>query len=86
MSAVAQRPAKVRNRILANSEKPVPLDEFGKLREIDRTYETVLRWVNEGLENRNTGEIVRLETCRGTRGLCTSIEAYRRMIEELNEG
>jgi len=47
-------------------------------------YNTVLVWAKVGKKNRRTRRIHRLQTVRLPNGLATSLEAYQRFIQELN--
>lgn len=73
-----------RNRINPAVEKGYSIYEFGKAVDPPVHYDTVNAWINEGLKS-NRGCVVKLKTFRGTRGRRTTMEAYWRFIDELND-
>lgn len=85
MAAVASRPKRLPNPILANKEHPIPLAEIGRHLPGEPCYDTVWKWWKLGRVNRETGTVFYLETVDLTSGRCSSIEAYWRFIERLNE-
>lgn len=68
-----------------HEEESFPIAELGRRLGRKIAYNTVHRWHIEGLSIRGTETRVRLECWRGPSGLETSIAAYRRMIDKLNE-
>lgn len=87
MIAVAKpkrRPA--RRLIKPQAEKPYRLTEIGKHLPDEPTYAQLWYWHERGLKNWATGEQIYLETIRLPRGQGTTVEAYWRFIEALNEG
>lgn len=64
------------------NEQLVTLQEIAKLS--DRSYSTVLRWVNDGAKSLN-GRRVKLETVKTPSGKKATTEAYYRFLRALNE-
>jgi hypothetical protein len=64
-------------------EPPILLRDF--CRTVSANYNTVWRWWRYGVLNRETNQIVKLETIRHPTGRCTSQAAYDRFIAALNE-
>lgn len=77
--------ARVPSQILQNNETPIPLEELRKILPRKPGLQTVRNWATAGLLNWNNRRRVFLETVRIASGKATSIEAYRRFIERLNE-
>jgi hypothetical protein len=70
-------------RLLPSDEDLISLAVIA--RKVGTHYGTVLRWANVGSLNRFTGRRVKLETLDGTHRRRSSMRAYHRMIERLNE-
>jgi len=70
-------------RLRASDEDLISLTELANA--LNKCNATALRWANIGTVNRHTGKRVRLETIDSTGGRRTSLRAYWRMIERLNE-
>jgi hypothetical protein len=69
-----------------DKEAPILLADFGRL--IKKHYNTVHRWWRRGLKvERDDGNsrVVKLETVRISNGRATSVEAYDRFLDKLNE-
>jgi hypothetical protein len=70
-------------RLRASDEDLISLTELATT--MGKCNATALRWANVGTVNRHNGKRVRLETIDSTGGRRTSVRAYWRMIERLNE-
>lgn len=81
VAAVKRRRRKINHR----EEKPVLLSEFGKLLDPPITYWTVRDYWETGRES-ESGKVVRLETMLTPTGRATTLEAYHRFIDQLNDG
>lgn len=51
---------------------------------IDRSYNTLRRWVKDGLRSRITRQVVKLESLREGDAVTTSREAVKRFLAALN--
>jgi len=69
-------------------EKPILLKLFGRHLPEPRDYDTIRKWWKRGLlldRRKPRGKRVKLETCRIVGGLATTLEAYARFLDRLNE-
>ena len=79
------RPSRIfRGVIFANREVRYPLARLAGKLPPNPHYDTVLEWCKLGKRS-DSGKIVKMEAVRGTAGLESSVEAYHRFIERLNE-
>lgn len=63
----------------------MPLRQLRKHLPDRPVYQTVWLWCMVGRKHPDTKQFVRMEAIRGTRGLVSSVAAYWRFIERLNE-
>lgn len=83
---MASKPFKIfRGAIRANKENTLPLDALRRMLPRKPHFYTILQWVKFGRINRETDERVQMEAVQGTAGLESSVEAYERFIDRLNE-
>jgi hypothetical protein len=61
-------------------EKRIPLANLG----VDRHYQTLKSWAEDGVQSKITDEVVQLEACYEGSILCTTREAYERFLKKLN--
>lgn len=69
----------------APDEKLIRLSDFQRQCSEADCVSTVRRWAKLGCLNRYTGERIKLPTKKGPSCLMTSFDAYRWLLERLNE-
>lgn len=68
-----------RSLILKNQEQHYTLSELARMLPVRRCGKTLYRWCRYGLRG------VKMEHIAGTSGMHSSIEAYMRFIDRINE-